>query len=151
MPRPSSQTCIAVRLRDVYGIAPVALGLRHPDAAIVAERFAHQRQLRLVIAADRDAGRVDLRKTRIGKQRAFAVRAPDRGRVGTAPAGREKKDVAITAGRQHHRIGSVRLDLAGHKIARDDALGVAVDDDQFEHFSARKQLNRAELDAPHHC
>ena len=59
----------------------VALRLRHPDAAVVAQAFAHQRQLRLVIAGDRDAGRVDLREARVGEQRAALVRAPRRGDV----------------------------------------------------------------------
>ena len=44
----------------------------------------------------------------------------------------------------------MRLDLAGHEVACDDALGVAIDDDQFEHFGARKDFDGAETDLPHH-
>ncbi len=46
----------------------VALLLRHPDAAVVAEALAHQRQLRLMLARDRDARRVDLREARVGEE-----------------------------------------------------------------------------------
>ena len=78
---PAFEIIIALAFRNPSRCALVIFGLRHPDAAVVAKRLAHQRQLRLVIAADRNAGRVNLRKTRIGEQRAFAMGAPDGGGV----------------------------------------------------------------------
>ena len=96
-PRPSSQTSLAAREAmsrgDQVAEARVACApgssrarppgsgsggrvspclLRHPDAAVVAQRLGHQRQLRLVVAGDRDAGRVDLGEAGVGEQRAAA-------------------------------------------------------------------------------
>ena len=91
-PRPSSHDLLGVARRDVarHEVAEarilalevvvalvlgnllrrplVALLLRHPDAAVVAQALAHQRELRLVVAADRNAGRVDLREARVGEE-----------------------------------------------------------------------------------
>ena len=50
---------------------------------------------------------------------------------------REIEDVDVAAGAEDHRVGRVRLDLAGDQVAGDDALGVAVDDDEVEHLVAR--------------
>ena len=70
------EVVVALVLGDLFGRPRVALRLRHPDAAVVAQALAHQRQLRLMVAADRDAGRVNLREARIGEERAALVRAP---------------------------------------------------------------------------
>src|SRR5207237_1059927 len=56
----------------------VGFVLWHPHAAVIAQRFGHQRQLRLVIARHGNTGRMDLRVTRVRKCRAFFMRAPDR-------------------------------------------------------------------------
>ena len=65
----------------------------------------HQRQLALVVAGDRDAGRVDLRVAGVGERRALLVGAPDRRGVAALGVGREVEDVAVAAGRQEHRVG----------------------------------------------
>src|SRR5690606_17091046 len=75
------EVIVALGLGDLVGGALVARGLRHPAAAVVAERLAHERELRLVIAAHRDARRVDLREAGVRERRALAVRAPDGRRV----------------------------------------------------------------------
>ena len=106
----------------------------HPDPAVVAERFRHERELRLVVAGDRNAGRVNLREAGVGEVCAPAVGPPDGGRVAGLGVGGEVKDVAIAAGGQHDGVAGVRVDLAGSKVARDDAAGLAVDDDEVEHF-----------------
>ena len=41
---------------------------RHPDAAVVAQRLAHQSELGLIVAGDRNAGGMDLREAGIGEQ-----------------------------------------------------------------------------------
>ncbi len=131
-PRPSSQTCfgiarshiarnqvaeagiaalqiiIALVFRNLVRRPLVALLLRHPDAAVVAQRFAHQRQLRLIIARHRNAGGMNLREAGIGEQRAALVRAPDGGGVGTFGVGRKIVDVAVAAGCQNHRVGDMQ-------------------------------------------
>ena len=130
----------------------VLLFLRHPDAAVVAQRLGHERELRLVVAADRDAGRVNLRVAGIGEAGAALVGAPDGGGVGAARVGREIEDVAVAAGREHDGIGAVAGDLAGDQVADDDALRVAVDDDEVEHLgvacAARRRPRRSCARAP---
>ena len=64
----------------------------------------HQRQLRLMIAADRNAGRMDLREAGVGEARALLVGPPGRGDVAALGVGRKVEDVAVAAGCQHHGI-----------------------------------------------
>src|SRR6266481_2739118 len=79
------------------GPARVALLLRHPDAPVVAQRLAHQRELALVLAADGDAGGMELREAGIAQEGALLVRAPDRGGVGALGVRRQIEDVAVAA------------------------------------------------------
>ena len=130
------------------GLARVALFLRHPDAPVVAQRFAHQRELRLMIAADRDAGRMNLRVTRVREACAFLVSAPGCGDVATLRVGREIKNISVTARREHHGVGGVRGDFPGHEITHDNALGMTVDHDHVQHLGARKHLHCAQPDLP---
>ena len=90
---------VALAFGDGVRGALVVAGLGHPDTAVVPQRLAHQGELGLIAAADRDAGRMDLRVARVRKGGAALVSAPDRGRVRAARVGREKEDVGIAAGR----------------------------------------------------
>jgi len=54
-------------------LSPAFLG--HPDATVVAEGLRHEGQLTLVVAGNRDAGRVDLRVAGIGEGCAALVKA----------------------------------------------------------------------------
>ena len=124
-------------------LSAVAWVLGHPDAAVVAQRLAHQGELGLVRAGDRDAGRVDLGVAGVGHVGALAVRAPGRGDVGAHRVGGEEEDVAVAAAGQDHHVGEVGLHLAGDQVAHDDAAGAAVDDDQLEHLVAGVGLHGA--------
>ena len=140
---------IAIGFRDVVRRpGAIFFPLRHPDAAVVAERLGHESQFRLVVAADWDAGRVDLGVARVGEKRAFLVGAIGGGDVAAAGVGREIENVAVTAGREDHRIGRMPDDFAGDEVARDDALGVAVDHDEVEHLGLRKHRHGAGLNLP---
>ncbi len=135
---------VAIRLRDlIWRLGAIFLPFRHPHPAVVAQRFAHQRELRLVLAAHRDAGRVDLRVTRIGERRAALVRAPDRRDVRSLGVGREEEDVAVSARAKNDRVGEVRLDRAGDHVACDDAARPPVHDDDIEHLGAREHRHAA--------
>ena len=89
----------------------VALLLRHPDPAVVAQRLAHQGELGLVVARHRDAGRVDLREAGVGEGRAALVGAVGGGDVAALGVGREVEDVAVAAGAEHHGVAEPGLDL----------------------------------------
>src|SRR5690606_27246996 len=54
------EVVVALRLGDVIRGARVTGTQRHPTAAVVAERLRHQRELGLIVATLRDAGRVNL-------------------------------------------------------------------------------------------
>ena len=138
---------VAILLRDrPRRLETVLLALRHPDAAVVAERLRHQGQLRLVFAADRDARRVDLRVARVRHAGAALVGAPDRGDVRAAGVGGEIEDIAVAARREHDGVGRVAGDLTGHEVADDDALRLAIDDDEVEHLAVSVELDGAGTD-----
>ena len=133
------QIIIALGFRDfVRRLGAILLPFRHPDAAVVAERLRHEGELRLVVAAHRNAGGMNLRVAGIGEERAFFVGAIGGGDVATAGVGREVKDVAVAAGREDDRVGRVPDDFAGDQVARDDSLGVPVDQDEVEHLGLGK-------------
>ena len=141
------QVVVAVLLGDVARVLLAVLApLRHPDTAVVAQRLRHQRQLGLVLAGDRDAGRVDLRVAGVAEVGALAVRAPRRGDVAAHRVGGEEVDVAVAAAGEDHDVREVGLDLAGDHVAGDDAAGLAVDDDHLEHLVPGERLDGAGRD-----
>src|SRR3712207_1102960 len=137
------EVVVPLALGDVPRVTGVAALLGHPHAAVVAKRLAHQRELGLVVALDRDAGRVDLRVAGVGEVRAPLVRPPDRRGVGALGVRGQVEDVAVPAGGQDDGVGDVGADLAGDEVARHDAAGPAVGDDQVEHLVPRELLDGA--------
>ncbi len=131
------EVVIALFLGDVSRCPRVTRLLRDPDAPVVAQRLAHQRQLRLVLAAHGDARRMDLRVARVRERRALLVRAPIRGRVAALRVRREVENVAVAARREHDGVRDVRAHFTGDEIARDDAARDTRDDDELEHLVAR--------------
>ncbi len=101
------QEVIAFGFRDLPRVALIARLLRNPHASVVSQRLAHQRELRLMLAAHRNARWVNLRKARIRKGGTALVSAPDRGGVRSLGVGREVENVAVAAGREHNGIGGV--------------------------------------------
>ena len=144
------EVVVALRVRDLIRRPRIALLLRHPDAAVIAQRLRHERQLRLMVAAHRDARRMNLREARIGEQRAALVRAPRRRHVRVHRVGRQVIDGAVAAGAKQHRLPFVALELARDEVARHDAARLSVGHDQVEHLAAREQRDRARVDLPQH-
>jgi len=131
----------ALVLGDVVRVALVPRLARHPDPAVVPQRLRHQGQLRLVVAALGNRRRVDLDEARVGKAGATPVGPPDHRRVAPLGAGGQEVDVGVPAGADQHRVGHVRLELAGHHVAADDAAGLAVDDDDVLDVPAGEHLH----------
>src|SRR6185437_11324514 len=77
------QVVVALRRRNLVRRPAVARLLRNPDPAVVPQRLAHERELGLMLAALRDARRMDLRVTGIGERSSPLVRTPDGGAVRT--------------------------------------------------------------------
>lgn len=142
------QVVVALVLGDPVRRPVVALGLRYPDAAVVAQRLAHQGEFRLVVAGARDAGGVDLCEAGVGEVRAAPVGPPDRGGVGVHGVRRQVEDVAVAAAGQDDGVREVRVDLPGDQVPRDDAARPPVDDDQVEHLGPRMHLHVPCRDLP---
>src|ERR1017187_3150728 len=140
------QEVIALSFGDLAGGALVALRDGYPNAAVVAQGFAHQGELALVFAGDGDAGRVNLGEAGIGEQGAALVCPPDGGGVAAFGIGGEVIDVAVAAGAEHHSVGEVALDFARDQVAGDDAAGAAIHHDEVEHLGARGHRHGAETD-----
>ena len=87
-------------------------------------------------------------KQGLAKSAPFFVSAISGGDVATARVGRKIKGVAVSAGGEHDRVGRVLVDLTREQIARDDSLGVTIDDDEVEHLGLRKHLHGAGGDLP---
>ena len=120
--------------------------LRNPDAAVVAERFAHEGQLRLVFAVDGNTGRMDLCERQVG-QICAAAEGLDGGRaVAAHGVCREEEGAAVTAGCQNNGVGGVALKFAGDEVTHDDTAGATVDDDEVEHLAAVERAHGAFLD-----
>ena len=139
---------IALGFGDLIRRAFVACFERNPDAAVVAQRFAHESELRLIIAGDGNAGGVNLREARIGEESAAFVGAPDGGNVRSFSVRGQIINVAVAAGAEDDRIGEMRFEFAGDEIAGDDAAGDAIDHDEIEHFGAREHGDAAGFNLP---
>ncbi len=142
------QVVVALGLGDLVRGTLVALGLGHPDTAVVAQRLAHQGEFGLVVAGARDAGGVDLGEARVGEERAAPVGTPDGGGVGVHGVRRQVEDVAVAAAGEDDGVREVGVDAARDQIAGDDPPRLAVDDDQVEHLGARVHLDVACGDLP---
>ena len=99
-----------------------------------------------MIAADRNAGRVNLRVARVRERCALLVCAPDRRRVAILGVRAQVEHVAVSTRREHDRIGNVRCDLAGVQIACDDAARMSIHDDDVEHLFVRVHAHRTQTD-----
>ena len=98
------EVVVALILRDIGGFEFAFaeqtgfLGvLRHPDTAVVTQRLAHQRELRLVVAVHRDACRVNLREARIRHAGAFLIALPDGRSVRRHRVCREVKHASVAS------------------------------------------------------
>ena len=137
---------VALVLRDLGRRAGFVAVTGHPDAAVVAQRFRHEGQLRLELVGGRDAGRVDLGVAGVGEQGALAMGPPRCGDVGGHRVGGEVVHVAVTAGGEHDGMRRVGVHLACEHVAHDDALRLAVLGDDIEHVGAVVQRDLATLD-----
>ncbi len=127
---------------DGFGI----LFLGHPDAAVVAERFAHKGELALVFAMHGDAGGVNLGEGEVGQICAFLECLDGGGTVATHSIGAQEECTAIATGGEHHSVGGIAFDFAGDEVAYDDAACASVDDHDVEHLAAVERADGALLD-----
>src|SRR6266568_3092240 len=91
---------------------------------------------------------MNLRVTGIREVRTAAMRTPDCRAIRRFCVRRQIEDICIAAGAEDHSVTGVGFDRSTHKIARDDSLGLPVNDNEIEHFVAWKHLHAAECDLP---
>ena len=125
--------------------------LGDPDAAVVAEAFAHQGELGLVVAVNGDAGGVYLHVAGVGEVGAFAVADPGGAAVAVHCVGGEEVDVAVAACGEDHGVGGVAFQLAADEVADDDAACafaavLVFHQDEFFHLAAVVETDGAALD-----
>ena len=130
--------------------------LWHPDAAVVAEAFAHEGELGLVVAVDGDAGGVYLHVAGVGEVGAFAVAYPCSAAVAVHCVGGEEVDVAVAAGGEDHGMSGVAFQLAADEVADDDASGaflavLVFHEHEFFHLAAVVETDGAALDFAAQC
>ena len=123
----------------------VFLFLRNPDATVVTERFGHERELRLLLAVNRNTGRVNLDEAGVGEECALLVRLNERGAVAVHRVGGEEVGVSITASGEYDGVRAVAFDFAGDEVADDDAARFTVDENDIEDFATVVGLNLAQL------
>src|SRR5699024_6854200 len=128
---PALQVVVPLIGRDVPRVAGVPALLRHPDATVVAQRLAHQGELRLEVTGDRDTGRVDLGVAGVGEVGTLAVGPPGGRHVAAHRVRGQEVHVAVAAAAEHHSIGQVSLDLAGDHVPHDHPAGPALGHDQL--------------------
>jgi len=114
--------------------------LRNPDAAVITERLGHEGELALLVAMDRNTGRMNLRKARISEICTLLVALPCGGTIGIHGISREEEGTAVASGSDYYGMRAESLELTGNEVAGDDTLGLAVDDDEVEHLVARITL-----------
>src|SRR4029077_6551164 len=76
------QIVVAFAFGNITRSALVVLFFRHPYAPVIAQRLGHQCQLRLMLASEWDARRMNLREARVAKKGSAPMRTPDRSTVG---------------------------------------------------------------------
>ena len=90
---------------------------------------------------DRNTGRMDLRKARIGEESTFLIALPCCRTIAIHCIGREEVSISIPTGCNDNGMGAEALQFTRYKVAGDDTLCLAVHDDQVKHFMARITLN----------
>ncbi len=135
------EVVVAVLLGNVEGgllAAADGLGvlflLGNPDAAVVAQRLAHEGELRLVVAVDGDAGGVNLHVAGVGESGTAAVAHPGGAAVAVHGIGAQVVHVAVTTRGHHDGVGGIALQLAGDEVAGDDAACATILDDEVHHL-----------------
>ena len=104
-----------------------------------------------MVTGNGNAGGMNLGETGITEERAAFIGAISGGDIATAGVGRKKENVAVTAGCKNNGIAGEGVDLSSAEVARNNSLGMAVDQHKVEHLGLRKHFYRAESDLPGQC
>src|ERR1700756_4129837 len=88
-----------------------------------------------MLAAQWDAGRMDLRKTGIPEEGATAMGSPDGSTIRSLRVGREIENIGIPSRCEHNHVSSVAADLARHQVSRHDSARSATRNHDIEQLA----------------
>src|SRR5436190_18366921 len=108
----SLEVIISFFFRYLSWLTGISCFFRHPDPAVISQRFRHQCQLRLMIARNRDASRVDLCITWISEESTFPVCFPGRCYITAHSICREIKNVAVSSYAKKHSVTKMSFEFA---------------------------------------
>ena len=94
---------------------------------------------------------MNLCETGIGKECASLVSPICRCDIAAACVGRKVKDISVTTGSEHNRVGCVRFDFSGDQTPGHDAFGVPIDQDKVEHFCLGEHFDCSGCNLPAEC
>ncbi len=120
-------------LANLFGYF-AALG--YPDAAVVTKGFGHEGELALVVALDWNAGRVNLGEAWVSEVGTFLPASVCGTNVAAHGVCGEEEAAAVTTSCYEDGVAREALDFACDHVTYDDALSVAVNDDEVKHFGA---------------
>src|SRR5690606_4943889 len=89
-----------------------------------------------MVPTDRNTGRVDLGKTRIGKKSSPFMGFPSGRGIAAHGVGGQIKDVSIASGAEQDGMTEMAFQLSGNQISNDHSPGLPINDHQIQHFMA---------------
>ncbi len=101
-----------------------------------------------MVTRDRDAGRVDLRKTGVTKKGAPFMGFPNGRDIAAHGVGREIEYIAVAAAGNQDGMAEMPFKLAADQVAGDDPAGLSVDKDNLEHFMPGEHFDITQRDLP---
>ena len=111
--------------------------LRYPDAAVVAQGFAHKGEFALLLTVYRDTGWMDLREARISEICTLLPALYGCRTVAVHCIGGKEICVAVTTGCDNYSVCTEPFELTGYKVAGYDTLCFTVHDYEVQHLVAR--------------
>ena len=90
----------------------------------------------MIIAADWNAGRVDLGVARVCHVSSAFVSTKGGHDIAAHSVGGKVEDISVSPGGEDNGIGRVGLNFTSDEVSRDDSFGVTINDDEVEHFGA---------------
>ena len=119
--------------------------LRNPDTSVITERFRHKSQFRLLVAVNRNTGRVDLHICRVCHISTLAVALNSRCAVASHGVGREEISVSVTTCCDNHRICGEAFQFTCNEVLGDDTAGTTVHDHHVFHLITCKEFHLSGL------
>src|SRR5688572_23291002 len=101
-----------------------------------------------MFARNRDTSWMNLRVTRIREGSTLLISTPWSGDIATFRVGRKVEDVSVSTCAENDCVRSMGGNFSRDHVTDNDALGMSIDDHQFQHLRARIHLHLAQTNLP---